>query len=114
VNATVGCSTRSTPSAAAIGIDASAAARAMSAAIMIGRRRSRSTHTPATSPKQIPASTSDAVTNATCSGRACRYRIAVNGNAVRPTSEPNTEIVCPAHSRTKSGCRQSPVNRGRT
>ena len=41
-------SIRSTPSAAANGIVASRTARAMSAAIITGRRRRRSTHAPAT------------------------------------------------------------------
>ena len=61
---------RRTPYHAAIGTHAMIAARPMSAAIMIGRLRRRSTHTPANSATQMPASTSADVTNATSCGLA--------------------------------------------
>ena len=54
------------------------------------------------------AGTSSAAENiAICSGPASSTRIAVNGNAVRPTSDPKIEIVSPVQSLTKLGLRQS-------
>ena len=101
---------RSNPAIAAIGTVASTAARPRSAAIRIGRRRRRSTHTPAISPMRKAGSRRAAASAPSWNGVALRTRMAVKSIAAPPIIEPNTEMVWPPQRRMKSGLRQSPAN----
>src|SRR5204862_909213 len=87
---------------------ASAIARPASPTIRIGRRASRSTHTPAGSAKRRNGSCSKIVSAATAKALACRTKIAASGSASRLNCEPNSLIVCPAQSLRKSPWRQRP------
>src|SRR4029079_5356836 len=96
----------SQPPIAATGIEPRQTARPRSATIITGRRRSRSTHAPATRPIATPPTISNARMAATSPGPAPRTRIAANGNAARVTSEPKIETVAALKTRTKTGLRQ--------
>ena len=89
---------------------------------MTGRRRSRSTHAPARNPTSSTARLADTTISAISVGPAPSTSSATSGTAVRVTTEPTSEIVCPTHSFMKSACRQrdvviaagySPVGRSR-
>ena len=82
------------------------AARPRSATIMTGRRRSRSTQAPATSPRVSPAMSSADLIAATSAAPAPSTRIAAKGSAVRVTNDPSWEATVAAQSRTKSPSRQ--------
>src|SRR4029079_6179431 len=96
----------SQPPIAATGIDPRQTARPRSAAIITGRRRSRSTHALATRPMSTPPTISKARMAATSPGPAPSTRIAANGNAVRVTSEPKIETVAALKTRPKTGVRK--------
>src|SRR5712691_7990788 len=98
----------SAPNAYAIGIDARASARPTSPMIKSGRRRSRSTHTPAGSAKKRNGSCSKVVSTATANACAWRILIAAIGSASSVIWEPNSLTDCPPQSLRKSGWRQSP------
>src|SRR5712691_7463076 len=98
----------SAPNAYAIGIDARASARPTSPMIKSGRRRSRSTHTPAGSAKKRNGSCSKIVSAATANARAWRILIAAIGSASSVIWEPNSLTDCPPQSLRKSEWRQSP------
>src|SRR4051794_25292936 len=85
----------------------SSTARSRSAMISTGRRRIRSTHAPAKSPTSRTARLCATMTSAISSGPASNNRIATSGTAVRVTTEPSEDTVCPVHSFMKSECRQS-------
>ena len=92
----------------AIGTVARSAARPKSPTIRIGRRGSRSTHTPAGSVKRMNGRNSTVPSAATSKAVASRTRIATSGIASCPTCEPKTLIVSADHSFRKSGWRQRP------
>jgi hypothetical protein len=98
----------STPSSYAIGIDARLIARPRSPAIRMGRRRRRSTQTPAGSEKRRNGRNSIVPRSATSNGGACSTRIATVGIARRLTWVPNWLIVSADQSFRKSGWRKSP------
>src|SRR6266542_3000990 len=75
----------STPSAWASGIEASARARPRSAAISTGRRRSRSTQTPAGRPISTNGRNSMVESRPTWKVEVCRAVIAISGRASRLT-----------------------------
>jgi len=104
---TYSCSIRSVPESAAAGIDSRRTARIASAAIISGRRRARSTKAPANRPMRRTAVDADATRMPTCNASACRVMTATIGSAVRVTTEPSSETVCPLQSFMKSACRQS-------
>ncbi len=105
MNATAySCSIRSAPMAYAIGIQKRSAARIMSVQIRIGRRRSRSTHAPATRPTSSTARLAEMTSTASWSGPAPSTRSATSGSAVRVTTDPSWDTVWPVHSLTKSAC----------
>src|SRR5262245_25661446 len=79
----------------------------------MGRRLRRSAHTPANSPASIADAEWVALNIPIWAGVDCRVRTAVRGSARAVICEPKSEIVCPAHSFRKSGCRQSPLSCGR-
>src|SRR6266508_1213866 len=85
----------------------------MSAAIISGRRRTRSTQTPANRPSSSSGAAPAAPSSPICSGDAPSTRIAVYGSASRVTVDPNRETVWPAHSRIKSWWRHKPPKRDR-
>ena len=84
-------------------------ARPMSAAIMIGRRRSRSTQAPANSPTISAAICSTPRNAEMSSGPASRMRIAAHGSAVRVISDPKIEMVPAEKTARKLRFRQSEV-----
>ena len=71
-----------------------------------GRRRRRSTHAPATSPKTSVAISSMLRRIATSTAPEPRTRMAASGSAMRVTSDPKIEIVAALHTRTKAWLRQ--------
>src|SRR6185503_474346 len=91
----------------ATGIEARRIARPRSAAIMIGRRRRRSTHAPANSPTMSAATCSTPRSAEMSSAPASRTRIAAHGSAVRVMSEPKIEIVAADQTVTKLRLLQS-------
>lgn len=95
------------PRTNATGIEPSRIARPRSVQIMIGRRRSRSTHAPAASPMISAATCSAARIAEISSGPACNTRIAANGRAVRVMSEPKMEIVLADQTARNARSRQS-------
>ena len=78
----------------ASGIEPSAIARPVSAAMRIGRRASRSTQTPAGSAKRRNGSSSNIQRVATLKVDALRPMTAMSGSASWETCEPNWLIVC--------------------
>src|SRR3954454_9553516 len=72
-----------------------------------GRRRSRSTHAPATNPTTSAATSSSERRIATSTGPALSVRMATNGSAILVTNDPNTEIVAADHTRTNAPLRHS-------
>jgi hypothetical protein len=78
-------------------------ARPRSATIITGRRRSRSTHTPATSPRQTTGTIEAAERSPIAVGPAPRTSRAARGRALPEMPEPSLETVCPTHSLRKSG-----------
>ena len=72
-----------------------------------GRRRRRSTHAPATSPKTSVAPSSSPRSTATSTAPEPSTRIATSGSAIRVTSDPKIEIVAAVQTRTKAWLRQS-------
>lgn len=73
---------------------------------MTGRRRSRSTHAPASNPTSSRPTYSRLRSAAISSGPAARTRIAASGSAVRVTYDPTNEIVDAVHRRTNAPSRQ--------
>ncbi len=106
------CASFSTPASAAIGIVASSIAWPRSVAIRIGRRRSRSTHTPTNSTVRIPAPMPAERSSAIWNGAASSVRIAANGIATPLISDPKSETVSPLQSFRKSRLRHSRADRG--
>ncbi len=94
-----------------MGMEASTAARAISAAIMMGRRRKRSTHTPASRPNSSTEAAPTAVMKPICSGWACSTMTAVYGTPSRVILDPTSEMVWPVHSFRKSRLRHRPPKR---
>ena len=74
----------------------------------MGRRRRRSTQTPANKLSSKNGANSKAPSSPIWLGDALRTSAAVSGMANRLISLPKREIVCPAHSFTNSGCRHNP------
>src|SRR5262245_4812735 len=70
---------------------------------MRGRRGRRSTQGVATTLAPKPAARWVTDSSAMSTGDAASTRIAVNGSAVRVTSEPKSDTVCAAHSHPKAG-----------
>jgi hypothetical protein len=83
----------SSPKIAASGIHTSSTARPMSAQIISGRRRRRSTQTPATSPSTTPGRMSAMRISATSPGDASRVMMATSGSANREIRLPASETV---------------------
>ncbi len=80
-----------------------------------GRRRSRSTQAPATSPKTSDAPRSTPRMRATSSAPEPRTRIATRGNAIRVMSDPKIEIVAADQTRMKAWfCQSAEANGLRT
>src|SRR4051812_18433560 len=98
---------RRTPAAYATGIDTSSAARNVSDATRSGLRGRRSTHAPAKNPTRSTARLPATTIKAISVGPAPRTRRATSGTAVRVTTDPSSETVCPVQSLRKSPCRQS-------
>ena len=98
----------SQPPTAATGMEPSRTARPRSAQIITGRRRSRSTHAPATNPTSRAATRSTARSAAISMGPARRVSIATNGSAMRVTNEPKTETVAALHRSMNARLRRSP------
>ena len=98
---------RRTPLTAASGMISSRAARPRSAAIITGRRRTRSTHTPAKSPTSRIGADPAAASSPICQGVASRVSAAISGTASAVTCEPTSEIAEPAQNFRNSRCRQS-------
>ena len=96
------CQIVSASSAHASGTDASTSARPKSAAISSGRRRSRSTQTPAGSVTSRNGRYSSAPRSATSNGVASSVTIAASGRASSVICDPNCEIVCAPQRRRKS------------
>src|SRR5207245_2045901 len=71
-----------------------------------GRRRSRSTHAPATSPTSSTPALVTITRTASSHGPAPRTSSATRGTAVLVTTEPSSDTVWPAQSLTKSRCCQ--------
>jgi hypothetical protein len=94
-------------SRASAGMRASKIARPTSAAIMTGRRRRRSIHTPANNPMRRNGANWAAPRMPICAGVALSVSAAVSGRARVVTCDPNSETVCAAHRRMKSRWRQS-------
>jgi len=78
-----------------------------SLAIMSGRRRERSTKAPAKRPTSRTAVDADATRIPTCSAVAWRVSTAAIGSAVRVTTDPSSDTVCPVQSFMKSTCRHN-------
>ena len=93
---------RSFPSAAAAGIEASSTIFARSAPIISGRRRNRSTHTPANRLNSNAGTVRHTASAAICAGVACSAMTARKLIATPPTLEPNSEMVSPVHNFMKS------------
>ena len=98
---------RRAPVIAASGMISSNAARPRSAAIITGRRRTRSTHTPAKRPTSRTGADPAADSSPICQGVASRVSAAISGTASAVTSEPMLEIAAPAQNFRNSRCRQS-------
>ena len=90
---------------AAAGIDASSSARPISAHTRIGRRRTRSTHTPATRPKSRLGREPAAASNPICEGVALRTSTAVSGSATAVMAVPAPEVTWATHRRRNAGFR---------
>src|SRR5918996_4457349 len=105
---TYSCQRVSASATYAIGIDASNAARPKSPAIRIGRRGSRSTHTPAGSVKRMKGRNSIVPSAATSKALASSTRMATSGSASCETCVPNWLIVSADQSLRKSRWHQSP------
>ena len=90
---TSSCANVRTPSANATGIEPSNTARPRSAQIRTGRRRSRSTQAPATSPKRASRRARRCAGSPPRPRPAPRTRIAASGSAIRVMSDPKIEIV---------------------
>ncbi len=101
------CHRASVPNMNEMGITLSTAARPRSAQINTGRRRSRSTHAPATSPTMSAATRSMLRRTATSIGPASRVRMATRGRAIRVISEPKIEMLAAVQTRTKALLLQS-------
>lgn len=71
-----------------------------------GRRRNRSTQTPANTPTSSTGADSAASSQPMSLALAPSRSTAVSGSAVPVTPEPKREMVCPAHSFRNSGCCQ--------
>ena len=97
----------SVPSTNESGIDPSSTARPRSAQMRTGRRRSRSTHAPATSPTKSVGDEVDAAQHATSIGPAPSVRIASSGSAIRVISDPKIDTRRRAQTRTNAWLRQS-------
>src|SRR6266487_588369 len=96
------------PNSVASGIEPSRTARPISTTIKIGRRRKRSTHTPATNPNTNTAAPSSALKMPICVGVAASTKTAVSGKAIPVIPLPKLEIVCPTHNFTKSPLSHKP------
>src|SRR5438105_2633091 len=94
------------PRKCASGTNPIRSARPTSTAIMIFRRRSRSTHAPAKRPKTRKGANCAAPSTPSSPAEACRVRIAASGRASSVTWFPNSEIVSPTQSLRKSWWRQ--------
>ena len=102
---TKSCGSVSTPSHHANGIENNAIARPMSLTISTGRRRRRSTMTPAGSPTRRKGANSTALSAATAKVLALRVLMASNGMARRLTWLPSSLTDSALQSRTKSALR---------
>jgi hypothetical protein len=76
--------------------------------ISTGRRRRRSSHTPANSDKRITGTNRSAFSTPTSNTVAFSVRIATSGIANWVTSVPISETDSPAHSLTKSRLPKTP------
>src|SRR5437879_5649255 len=90
------------------GISRSRTARPASPMIRIGRRRRRSTYTPAGSAKRMNGRKPSTPSSENASGEACSWVAASNGIARPEICEPNSLIDWPDQSFTKSVLFQSP------
>src|SRR5688500_17102721 len=98
---------RRTPRAYATGTQNRGPARTMSVQMGTGRRGSPPSHALANGPTRRTALV-DASTGAAISlGHAPGTSSPTRGTAVRVTTEPDSEIVCPVHSFRKLACRHS-------
>src|SRR5512136_2496273 len=95
-----------TPATKATGIDASSTARPRSPAMRIGRRRRRSTQTPAGRPRRMNGRKAIVPRSATSNGVATSTTIATSGRASCVTCVPTWLTVSAVHSLRKSGWRQ--------
>jgi hypothetical protein len=93
----------------ASGIVAKATALPRSATIRIGRRKRRSTYTPAGRLKSMNGSSSTAVSAATSNALASRIEMATNGSASALTWLPKALMVSADQSLRKSPWRQRPL-----
>src|SRR5438067_182791 len=101
------CQMCSAPTAQRIGISMRRIARAVSAAMRIGRRRRRSTHTPAGSASKMNGRKPNTSRSENSIGFTCKPTAANHGIASTETCEPNSLIDWPAQSFRKSACDQS-------
>jgi hypothetical protein len=104
-------SRRRTPASAAAGMEPSSPARTTSQTIISGRRRSRSTHAPATRPTATSGAACAAVKSPIWVGVAPSTSTATSGRANCVTADPISEMLWPAQTLAKSGSRQRPASR---
>src|SRR5437762_578585 len=104
----INCQMSRIPSAHATGMYASSTARTESPAIRIGRRRRRSTQTPAGSAKRMKGRNPSIPSTENANGDACRPTAASQGIARPETWEPNSLTDWPVQSLRKSALRHSP------
>src|SRR6266567_9212838 len=101
------CQTRTAPTAQRIGTSVRRIARAASEAMRIGRRRRRSTQTPAGSASKMNGRKPNTSRSENSIGLTCKPTSANHGIASTETCEPNSLIDWPAQSFRKSACDQS-------
>src|SRR5579859_1422230 len=106
------CSICRVPNAQASGTEASKSARPRSAIISRGRRRKRSTQTPAIRPKSSTGAALTAPSRPIWPAVACTTSRAVSPNA--PSCEPKSDMILAVQSLTKSGFCQSSAARSFT
>ena len=102
---TYSCQIVKASNANATGMDPIAIARPRSATIRIGRRRRRSTQTPAGKLNRMNGRNSIVVSRPNWNGVTLRVVAAMIGRASWVIAEPKTETVSAVQSLRKSGCR---------
>ncbi len=95
------CAKLSSPHANATGTVSSAPNRIRSIAIITGRLRRNSTHGPSGTATSAPTARPDAASTATWVGPECSTRIAMKGNAPKPSPVPYELTANDAHSQPK-------------